>query len=77
VHIPGHSSGSIGVLTAGGHLFCGDLLTNTGGPVLNQIMDDPAAARASVERLRSLHIDTVYPGHGGPFSLEQLKAEKR
>lgn len=27
--IPGHSKGSLGILTAGGDLFCGDLFTNT------------------------------------------------
>ena len=72
LHIPGHSSGSIGILTAGRDLFCGDLFTNTDGPVLNSIMDDPAAANASVERLRNLGIGTVYPGHGTPFAMEQL-----
>jgi glyoxylase-like metal-dependent hydrolase (beta-lactamase superfamily II) len=76
VHIPGHSSGSIGVLTAGGHLFCGDLFENRREPALNSIIDDPAAAHASVERLRSLHIDTAYPGHGEPFPMEQLGKER-
>lgn len=69
VHIPGHSSGSIGILTAAGDLFCGDLLDNTKGPTLNAIMDDLPAARASVERLRGLDIGTVYPGHGSPFPM--------
>jgi glyoxylase-like metal-dependent hydrolase (beta-lactamase superfamily II) len=70
--IPGHSRGSIGILTAGGALFCGDLLTNTDKPVLNSIMDDAAAANASVEKLRSLEINTLYPGHGQPFTLATL-----
>jgi len=68
--IPGHSKGSIGILTAGGDLFCGDLLINMDKPVLNDIIDDSAAANASVERLKSLEIDTVYPGHGKPFPME-------
>jgi hydroxyacylglutathione hydrolase len=70
LHIPGHSKGSIGILTAGGDLFCGDLLENTDGPVLNSIMDDLAAANASVEKLKGLKISTVYPGHGEPFPME-------
>jgi len=70
--IPGHSKGSIGILTAGGDLFCGDLLENTDEPVLNSIMDDLAAANASVERLKSLEIDAVYPGHGQPFPMERF-----
>ncbi len=70
--IPGHSLGSIGFLTTGGDLFCGDLLENSDEPALNSIMDDPAAARVSIEYLRSLSIATVYPGHGQPFALDAL-----
>jgi hydroxyacylglutathione hydrolase len=72
LHIPGHSRGSVGILTAGGDLFCGDLLNSTDKPALNSIIDDLAAANASVARLRSLGVNTVYPGHGRPFSLEEL-----
>ncbi len=68
--IPGHSKGSIGILTADGDLFCGDLLDYTDKPVLNSIMDDLAAANASLEKLKSLAINTVYPGHGRPFPME-------
>jgi hydroxyacylglutathione hydrolase len=67
LHIPGHSKGSIGVLTAGGDLFCGDLLDNVDKPALSSIMDDLAAANRSVEKLKGLAITTVYPGHGQPF----------
>lgn len=69
VSIPGHSAGSIGILTAGGDLFCGDLLENRELPTFNSIMDNPAAARASVEKLKSLGVGMVYPGHGLPFSF--------
>ncbi len=72
VEIPGHSEGSIGILTAGGALFCGDLLDNNDRPGLNSIMDDLTAANASVERLKRLPINAVYPGHGKPFPMEQL-----
>ncbi len=80
LHLPGHSNGSIGILTAGSApfaeraLFCGDLLTNNGKPVLNSLMDDPAAAKASIERLKKLGIKTVYPGHGKPFLMEMFVA---
>jgi glyoxylase-like metal-dependent hydrolase (beta-lactamase superfamily II) len=77
LHIPGHSKGSIGILTAGGDLFCGDLFDNTKQPVLNSIMDDLAAANASVERLSGLEIRTVYPGHGEPFSMELFVKSNR
>jgi hydroxyacylglutathione hydrolase len=70
--IPGHSRGSIGILTAGGDLFCGDLLENTAGPALGSIMDDPAAAEASLGKLKGLGIQMVYPGHGSPFPMAAL-----
>ncbi len=72
VGIPGHSRGSIGILTAGGDLFCGDLLENTDGPALGSIMDEPEAGEASLEKLRGLEIATVYPGHGSPFLMAEL-----
>jgi glyoxylase-like metal-dependent hydrolase (beta-lactamase superfamily II) len=72
ISLPGHSRGSIGILTSEGDLFAGDLLENTKQPALNSIMDDHIAAQASVEKLRSLKVKTVYPGHGQPFALEQL-----
>ena len=72
LHLPGHSKGSIGILTADGDLFCGDLFENRDKPVLSSIMDDLAAAKASVEKLEALEIGTVYPGHGKPFLMEEL-----
>ncbi|MBI5679641.1 MAG: MBL fold metallo-hydrolase [Methanobacterium sp.] len=70
IHIPGHSLGSIGVLTKGGNLFCGDLFTNTKKPAINSIMDDKVAAEASIEKLKDLNVDIVHPGHGKSFRME-------
>jgi hydroxyacylglutathione hydrolase len=81
IYIPGHSKGSIGILTGSGDLFCGDLFTNgdrKGQPNLNSIIDDKVLANTSVEKLKSLKINTVYPGHGKPFSLDKfMHAEVR
>ncbi len=77
VHIPGHSKGSIGILTAGGDLFCGDLLDNMGRPAKTKLVDDSAELDASVERLRALEIGTVYPGHGKPFQMDQFMEGKQ
>jgi len=74
--IPGHSKGSIGILTDDGDLFCGDLFENTKQPVLNSLMDDRDAGMRSVARLRLLGIRTVYPGHGRPFSMAELSEEQ-
>ena len=68
--IPGHSKGSIGILTASGDLFCGDLLANVDKPEIWSIIDDSVAAHASVEKLKRLQINAVYPGHGQPFPME-------
>ncbi len=72
IWIPGHSKGSIGVLTASGDLFCGDLLENTKQPAQNSIMDDGAACEDSIKKLAALSIGTVYPGHGAPFPMAQF-----
>ena len=72
ISLPGHSRGSIGILTSEGDLFVGDLLENTKQPALNSIMDDRVAAQASVKKLRGLNVRTIYPGHGKPFQMEHL-----
>jgi len=72
ISLPGHSHGSIGLLTAGGDLFVGDPLENVKRPALNSIMDDRRTAQASVVKLRRLSVKTVYAGHGVPFSLTDL-----
>jgi hydroxyacylglutathione hydrolase len=80
IHIPGHSKGSIGILTGNGDLFCGDLLTNgdrTDQPKLNSIIDDTVLANASVKKLRNSKTNTVYPGHGKPFPMEAFIRDNR
>lgn len=72
-NVPGHSTGSICILTASGDLFCGDLFTNsTGKPELNAMMYDNVAGNASLARLKTVLIQTVYPGHGAAFSWEAI-----
>ncbi len=67
-----HSRGSIALLLADGSLICGDVLENRKRPRIGSIMNDKLAAEASVERLKTLAIGTVYPGHGRPFEFEEL-----
>ena len=71
--LPGHSAGSIGILSAGGNMFCGDLLENITKPSLGSLIDDGTEANASVEKLKKLKITTVYPGHGQPFQMSSYK----
>jgi len=79
LHLPGHTRGSIGILTANGDLFCGDLLDNLfRKPQLQFFINDLAAANASVERLKRLEgIGTVYPGHGKAFPMELFTRKGR
>jgi hydroxyacylglutathione hydrolase len=73
LNTPGHSSGSICILTAEGDLLAGDLLTSARGtPMLNSMMYDRPAGEASLERLKGYPIKTVYPGHGEPFDWKDL-----
>lgn len=72
ISIPGHSKGSLAILTSSGDLFCGDLLANVDQPGLWSIIDDETGAHASVDQLMDLPIKTVYPGHGNPFPMDSL-----
>ncbi|MHA2246884.1 MAG: MBL fold metallo-hydrolase [Candidatus Hodarchaeales archaeon] len=79
VHIPGHSKGSIAFLTTEGDLFIGDLLENhkKRGPVNGSLIDDSLEASASIDKLESLPITIVYPGHGNPFQMEDFLRNSR
>jgi hydroxyacylglutathione hydrolase len=72
LHLPGHSKGSIGILTSGGDLFCGDLFINTNEQELNSIIDDPVEADASAKKVKIYEINTVYPGYGKLFPMSSL-----
>ncbi len=73
LNTPGHSSGSICLLSSSGDLLCGDLFSNSKGkPMLNSMLYDLAAGQASLSRLKSLPIKMVYPGHGQPFRWKDL-----
>jgi hydroxyacylglutathione hydrolase len=77
LHIPGHSKGSLGILTSGGDLFCGDLLYNIFGKPGIRFIDDLADYNLSIEKLKKLNIRTVYPGHGKPFPMELFLKNSR
>ncbi|MHA2073959.1 MAG: MBL fold metallo-hydrolase [Candidatus Hodarchaeales archaeon] len=74
VHLPGHSSGSIGFHTTEGDLFIGDLLENNEkqGPVKCSLIDNSVDFDASIAKLITLSLNTVYPGHGNPFQMENF-----
>jgi glyoxylase-like metal-dependent hydrolase (beta-lactamase superfamily II) len=72
-----HSAGSLGLYVkdaggSSGDLFCGDVLINMKGPAIARWRPGPDTVEATMERLRALSIQTVYPGHGEPFRFGEL-----
>jgi hydroxyacylglutathione hydrolase len=65
IHIPGHSKGSIGLLTNLGEFFCGDFLYNMPG---FKFIDNLEDHDQSMKKLQSLKPKVVYPGHGKSFT---------
>ena len=72
LHLPGHSKGSIGILTSDGSLICGDFLYNIFGNPGQEFCDNLTDFHASAEKLKSLQISTFYPGHGKQFTMKQF-----
>ncbi|MHB8858604.1 MAG: MBL fold metallo-hydrolase [Thermoleophilia bacterium] len=75
LHLPGHSKGSMGVLTANGDLICGDLLMNMRKPDAHFAIDDLKDFHASLVKLEKEEISIIYPGHGKPFPMASLSPE--
>ncbi len=76
IHLPGHTKGSIAILTEDGQFIAGDLYTNRGKPGLSPYIKDFNEYRRSIEKAKQLmgSIRTVYPGHGMPFAADRLSA---
>jgi hydroxyacylglutathione hydrolase len=72
VHIPGHTKGSVGILTDDGSLIAGDTFANMRKPGVSPFIDDPEELNRSIDKLKGLPVRTVYPGHGKPFPGEAL-----
>jgi len=81
VFTPGHTAGSISVMTRDGDALIGDLLGGGyfGGwlrphrPGLHYFADDIDAVKASVRKLLSLLPRRLYPAHGGPLEPEEVE----
>ena len=72
-HVPGHTAGSIAILTPEGDLFVGDTVFHFAGPETAIFIQNKKELRESLYRLKTLDAKTVYPGHGRPFPMDQLK----
>jgi hydroxyacylglutathione hydrolase len=72
IHTPGHTRGSICVLTDDGRLFVGDILSNKMKPGFSPFIEDEDKLHRSLDILKRVNAKVVYPGHGRPFPFEGL-----
>jgi glyoxylase-like metal-dependent hydrolase (beta-lactamase superfamily II) len=73
LHLPGHSSGSIGLWEAkSGTLFSGDAIYD--GPLLDELPgSDISIYIATMKRLRQLPVSVVHAGHDPSFGRARLR----
>ncbi len=74
IHTPGHTKGSIAILTETGHLVIGDTLSNRTRPDIAPFIQDMQELLESVVKLKRLKAVMVYPGHGKPFPFAALSS---
>ncbi|MFL0250565.1 MBL fold metallo-hydrolase [Clostridium neuense] len=67
IHLPGHTYGSIGILTEDNSLIVGDTYANLKKPTAALNALDFSILSKSIDRLKAMDIKMVYPGHGAPF----------
>lgn len=72
LHLPGHSKGSIGILTKDGDLYCGDLFYNMPG---FKFVDNQADHDESIRKLKGLTVHKIYPGHGKALPERYLQKQ--
>ncbi len=76
IHLPGHTPGSIGILTENGELIAGDIYANFKKPSLAPNAHNFKQLKNSADKLNTLNITMVYPGHGKPFEpIRSIKEE--
>ncbi|HKK96030.1 MAG TPA: MBL fold metallo-hydrolase [Anaerovoracaceae bacterium] len=75
IFLPGHTSDSIGLMLENGTLFCGDAAMN-GIPSVSRItiwIESVEEYIKSWGKMIALKPITIYPGHGKPFPVVDLK----
>lgn len=72
-HTPGHTQGSICIITKDKELFCGDVFMNMAGPRLSLFADDFEQLRNSAEKIYNESFSIIYPGHGKAFERQRIK----
>ena len=75
IETPGHTKCSLSLLLDNGFLFCGDAAMN-GFPSTRRLSiwaEDIGAYTAAWEKIVTLQPAMIYPGHGKPFPVSDLK----
>lgn len=72
LHIPGHTAGSIGILTENNDLIAGDIMINLKKPGIAPNANDFKILEESMKRIKLLNLNMIYPGHGLPFRMSDL-----
>lgn len=67
ISLPGHTRGSVGVLTPEGDFIVGDAMFNTLRPTPARLYENRMVMENSVLRIRRSGATMIYPGHGKPF----------
>ncbi|MFB7180817.1 MBL fold metallo-hydrolase [Streptomyces sp. NPDC056257] len=76
---PGHTAGSVSVLTDDGDLVAGDLVANSfmglipGKPANPPFHDDPLGNLASLRSMLALDPSTLHVGHGTPLDPDRVR----
>ena len=76
IHIPGHTSGSIAILTDDGMLISGDIISNQIKPEFSDLIENREMILSSLERIKQIQPKMIFPGHGKPFLKESLETIK-
>lgn len=67
IALPGHTKGSVGVLTDDGEIIVGDAMFNIFRPTVARIFEEEKPMLKSVETIRSSGAKIIYVGHGRPI----------
>lgn len=74
---PGHTKGSISIVTNAGDAFVGDLAVNYYpfglGPYFPPYGENAVQIFESWEKLLQAGVSTIYPAHGKPFNIAKLE----
>jgi hydroxyacylglutathione hydrolase len=73
IHTPGHTAGSISLLTSTGVLFSGDTVFADSVGRWDLPTGSEAQLKRSLQLLSIKRFLNLYPGHGGPTTKDKLK----